>query len=59
MSKDGIAGATQKGVGAVKEAVGKATGNEKLQAEGAADKVVGGAKETVGKVKDAIHKATT
>jgi uncharacterized protein YjbJ (UPF0337 family) len=58
MSKTGIEGATQKGVGAVKETVGKAVGNPKLQAEGAADKVVGSAKEAVGKAKDAVHKAT-
>jgi uncharacterized protein YjbJ (UPF0337 family) len=58
MSKEGIEGATQKGVGAIKEAVGKATGNEKLQAEGMADKAAGSAKEAVGKVKDAVHKAT-
>jgi uncharacterized protein YjbJ (UPF0337 family) len=58
MSKEGIEGATQKGVGAVKEAAGKAVGNEKLQAEGVADKIVGSGKEAVGKAKDAVHKAT-
>jgi uncharacterized protein YjbJ (UPF0337 family) len=58
MSKEGIEGATQKGVGAVKEAVGKTGGNEKLQAEGLADKAAGSAKEAVGRVKDAVHKAT-
>jgi uncharacterized protein YjbJ (UPF0337 family) len=42
----------------VKESVGKLTGNEKLQAEGVADKAVGSAKEVAGKAKDAIHKAT-
>ena len=58
MSKEGIEGATQKGVGGVKQAVGKAVGNEKLQAEGLADKAAGTAKEAVGKAKDAVHKAT-
>ena len=58
MSNEGIKGATQKGVGAVKEAVGKATGNDKLTAEGMADKAAGSAKEAVGKTKDAVHKAT-
>ena len=58
MSKDRIEGATQKGVGAAKQTLGKAVGNEKLQAEGVADKVAGSAKETVGKAKDAVHKAT-
>ena len=58
MSKERIEGATQKGVGAVKEAVGKVTGNEQMQAEGIADKIVGSGKESAGKVIDAVHKAT-
>ena len=58
MSKETIEGAAQKGVGSVKEAVGKAVGNKKLQAEGMADKVAGTAKESVGKARDAIHKAS-
>lgn len=58
MSKERIEGAAQKGVGAAKEALGKAIGSEKLQAEGLADQAVGSAKETVGKAKDAVHKAT-
>jgi len=58
MSKLGIEGATQKDVGAVKQAIGNAVGNEKLQVEGVADKAVGSAKESVGKAEDAIHKAT-
>ncbi len=58
MSKEGIDGATQKGVGAIKEAAGKMIGNEKLKAEGMADKAAGSVKEAVGKTKDAIHKAT-
>jgi uncharacterized protein YjbJ (UPF0337 family) len=59
MSKLGIEGATQKGVGAAKQSVGKVLGNEKLQVEGVADKAVGSAKEAVGKAEDAIHKATS
>jgi uncharacterized protein YjbJ (UPF0337 family) len=58
MSKEGMEGATQKGVGAVKEAAGKMVGNEKLQAEGLGDKAAGSVKEAVGKTKDAVHKAT-
>jgi uncharacterized protein YjbJ (UPF0337 family) len=58
VNKDEVKGATQKGVGAVKEGAGKLVGNHKLQAEGVADKVAGSAKEAVGKVKDAAHKAT-
>jgi uncharacterized protein YjbJ (UPF0337 family) len=58
MNKERIEGAAQKGVGEVKLAVGKAVGDEKLQAEGLGDKAIGTVKETVGKVKDTIHKAT-
>lgn len=58
MSKERIEGAVQKSVGAVKQAAGKAVGNEKLQAEGLADKAQGSAKNAVGKAKDAVHKAT-
>jgi uncharacterized protein YjbJ (UPF0337 family) len=58
MSKERVEGVAQKGVGAVKQGVGKAVGNERLQAEGAADKVAGAAKEAVGKAKDAVHKAS-
>jgi uncharacterized protein YjbJ (UPF0337 family) len=55
MNKEEIEGATQKGVGAVKDAVGKLTGNDKLRAEGLGDKIAGTAKESVGKVKDAVE----
>ena len=58
MSKERIEGVTQKGVGAIKQTVGKAIGNEQMQAEGAADKIIGSAKEAAGKVIDAVHKAT-
>ena len=58
MSKEGIEGATQKGVGAAKETLGKAIGSEKLQVEGLSDKAIGSTKEAVGKAKDALHKAT-
>ncbi len=56
VNKDQIEGATQKGVGAVKDALGKVTGNDKLRAEGIADKVVGGAKEAIGNVKGSLDR---
>ena len=55
MNKEQIEGAAQKGVGAVKEAAGKAIGNTKLQAEGVTDKAIGSAKEAAGDVKAAVH----
>ena len=53
MDKEHGKGALDKAVGAVKDAVGSATGNEKLQAEGKADKVEGSGRQAVGDVKDA------
>ena len=58
MSKTGIEGSVQKAVGSAKEGVGKATGNEKLEAEGLADRAKGTAKEGIGKAQDAINKVT-
>jgi uncharacterized protein YjbJ (UPF0337 family) len=57
MSNETLKGATQKAVGSVKEAAGKATNNNKLVAEGLADRAAGSAKEAVGKTKSAVKKA--
>lgn len=57
MDKEHIKGAADKVSGATKEAAGKLTGNEKLQAEGKLDKAKGEAREFVGDVKDAAKKA--
>ena len=55
MDKDRIEGAAKKLKGDVKEGVGKATGDAKLQTEGKADKVEGKVQNAVGGVKDAIR----
>lgn len=52
-----VSGAFDKAKGAVKEGVGKVTGDEKLQAEGQMDKAKGAAKSTVGGAKDAVRDA--
>ncbi len=57
MSTNRVEGAVDKGVGAVKEAAGKATGNERLQAEGAAQKAKGDIQNKVGKAQDKIGDA--
>ncbi len=57
MDKDRIKGMAQQGKGAVKEAAGKALGDEKLKAEGRLDKVEGKIRNAVGGVKDAIRDA--
>ena len=46
-------GFAKKVEGAVKDAAGKLTGNENLQAEGKADKLEGSGREAAGDVKDA------
>ncbi|GAA3902961.1 hypothetical protein GCM10022244_11450 [Streptomyces gulbargensis] len=43
-------GAMDKGKGKIKETVGKATGNEKMQAEGKTDQMKGKAREGIEKV---------
>ncbi|WP_395644684.1 CsbD family protein [Terricaulis sp.] len=57
MDKEHVKGAADKVSGATKDAVGKATGNEKLQAEGKMDKAKGEAREFIGDAKDAAKKA--
>jgi uncharacterized protein YjbJ (UPF0337 family) len=52
MHKDEIDGAGKQAKGAIKDAVGGLTGNEKLQAEGKLDKVEGKVQSKVGEVKD-------
>ncbi|HTT99102.1 MAG TPA: CsbD family protein [Rhizomicrobium sp.] len=57
MNKDRIEGSATQAKGAVKEAVGKMTGDAKLQGEGAADKAAGKVQNAVGGAKDAIKDA--
>jgi uncharacterized protein YjbJ (UPF0337 family) len=52
--KDRVKGKTNQGVGAVKEAAGKATGNERMQSEGAAQKTKGKVEDTAGRAKDKV-----
>ncbi|CUX45201.1 CsbD family protein [Rhizobium oryzihabitans] len=57
MDKNRIDGIARQAKGTIKEATGKITGNEKLQAEGKAEKIAGRAQEKLGKAKDTITKA--
>lgn len=54
MDKHEISGGAKQAGGAVKEAAGKAVGNDRLQAEGTVDKAEGKAEKNYGKVKDAV-----
>lgn len=57
MHKDEVKGNAKEARGHVKDAIGKATGDDKLRADGAADKVEGKVQKTAGKVKDAARDA--
>lgn len=54
MSTNRMEGAGRKAAGSIKQAVGKAIGSERLQAEGAAEKAVGSAQNTIGKIQDKV-----
>lgn len=56
MNKEHVQSAADKMSGAAKEAVGKATDNEKLKAEGKLDKAKGEGREFIGDAKDAAKK---
>ncbi|MBV9538049.1 MAG: CsbD family protein [Acidisphaera sp.] len=57
MDKDRVAGAADQAKGAVKEGAGKLTGDQKLQAEGQADKLKGKTESAVGGAKDTARDA--
>ncbi len=52
-----VSGAFDQAKGGVKEGVGKLIGDQKLEAEGKADKVTGKAESAVGGVKDSVRDA--
>jgi uncharacterized protein YjbJ (UPF0337 family) len=54
MNKDRIAGAVKEAKGSVKETIGKALGDAKMQSEGKAEKVVGKVQNAIGGLKDAL-----
>ena len=55
MDKDRIAGSAKQIKGSVKETVGKAVGDRKLEADGKADKIKGKIQNAVGGLKDALR----
>jgi uncharacterized protein YjbJ (UPF0337 family) len=57
MDKDRIAGSAKQLKGSVKEAIGKASGDAKLESDGKADKVKGKVQNAIGGVKDAMRDA--
>jgi uncharacterized protein YjbJ (UPF0337 family) len=57
MDKDRVEGAAHQAKGAVKEAVGKVTGDSKIEAEGAAEKAAGKVQNAVGGLKDSARES--
>ncbi|KAB0487232.1 Uncharacterized conserved protein YjbJ, UPF0337 family [Pseudomonas reinekei] len=53
---DKVKGMANEAVGNVKQGVGKATGNDKMRAEGVVQEKKGEAQQAVGKAKDAVKK---
>jgi uncharacterized protein YjbJ (UPF0337 family) len=55
MDKDRVIGSAKQVKGAVKQAVGKAVGDAKLESEGKADKIEGKIQNAVGGLKDTFR----
>ncbi len=55
MDKDRIEGAAKQVKGTIKEAIGKVTGDTKIQAEGMAGKAAGKVQSGVGEAKDSAR----
>lgn len=56
---DKVKNDAQRGKGKIKEAAGKVTGNERLEAKGKADQTKGDVKQAGEKVKDAVKDLTS
>ena len=57
MDKDRVEGIGKKVTGSIKEAIGKVTGDTKLQTEGTAEKAVGKTQNAMGGAKDTVRNA--
>ena len=54
MDKDRVVGSAKQIKGVVKQAVGKAVGDAKLESEGKADKIEGKVQNAIGGIKDTL-----
>jgi uncharacterized protein YjbJ (UPF0337 family) len=57
MDKDRVAGSAKEIKGTIKQAVGKAVGDAKLESEGKADKLEGTVQNAIGGIKDTVNDA--
>ena len=55
MDKDRIKGSAEQAKGQIKETVGKAMGDKKLESEGKGDQIKGKVQNAVGGLKDALR----
>ena len=55
MDKDRIKGSAEQAKGKIKETVGKAMGDKKLESEGKGDQIKGKVQNAVGGLKDALR----
>ncbi|BAF89529.1 MULTISPECIES: CsbD family protein [Azorhizobium] len=56
-TSDKISGMANEAMGNVKQGIGKATGNDRLRAEGKVQEIKGEGQQTLGKAKDAVKDA--
>lgn len=56
MDKEHVKGAADKTSGAIKEGIGKATGDKSMEAKGKIDKAKGEARDALGDAKDSMKK---
>lgn len=56
MDKEHVKGAVDKASGAVKEGIGKATGDKSMEVKGKLDKAKGEARDALGDAKDEMKK---
>jgi uncharacterized protein YjbJ (UPF0337 family) len=58
VDKEHMKAGVDKAKGAIKDAVGKAMGDKRMQAEGKLDKAKGAARDALGDLKDAAREAS-
>ena len=57
MHKDQLKGGAKDAMGAAKKTIGRATGNDRLEAEGMAEQAAGKVQKTFGDAKEAVRDA--
>jgi uncharacterized protein YjbJ (UPF0337 family) len=58
MDEDRVVGSAKQGKGAVKQVIGKAMGDAKLESDGKADKIEGKVQNAIGSLNDTLNRET-